>query len=38
MEQIIAGQKIVLNGDDQLQVYGSTATNDVIVSFLEDVA
>jgi hypothetical protein len=36
--QIIAGQKIVLNGDDQLQIYGSTATNDCVVSFLEDVA
>lgn len=36
--QIINGQKIVLNGDDQLQIYGTTATNDCIVSFLEDVA
>ena len=36
--QVIAGQKLVLNGDDQLQIYGTTATNDCIVSFLEDVA
>lgn len=36
--QLIAGQKLVLNGDDQLQIYGSHATADAIVSFLEDVA
>ena len=36
--QLIAGQKLVLNGDDKLKIYGSAATADAIVSFLEDVA
>ena len=36
--QLIAGQKLVLNADDTLQIYGSHATADAIVSFLEDVA
>lgn len=35
--QIVNGQKIVLNGDDQIQVYGSDTTADVLLSFIEDV-
>ena len=30
-------QKIVLNGDDKIQVYASAATVDVVASILEDV-
>ena len=33
----VSGQKIVLNGDDKIQVYASAATVDVIASILEDV-
>ena len=33
----VSGQKIVLNGDDKIQVYASAATVDVVASILEDV-
>ncbi len=33
----VSGQKIVLRGDDKIQVYASAATVDVIASILEDV-
>ena len=36
--KVISGQKIVLNGDDEVRVYASAATADAIVSVLEDVA
>lgn len=36
--KVISGQKVVLNGDDEVRVYASAATADAIVSVLEDVA
>jgi len=36
--KVISGQKLVLNGDDQLRVYASAATVDCVVSILEDVS
>ena len=36
--KVVAGQKVVLNGDDQIRVYASAATVDVVASILEDVA
>ena len=36
--KVVSGQKVVLNGDDQIRVYGSAATVDVVASILEDVA
>ena len=35
--KVVSGQKIVLNGDDKVQVYASAATVDVVASILEDV-
>lgn len=35
--KVVSGQKIVLNGDDKIQVYASAATVDVIASILQDV-
>jgi hypothetical protein len=35
--KVVSGQKIVLNGDDKVQVYASAATTDVVASILEDV-
>ena len=35
--KVVSGQKIVLNGDDKVQVYASAATIDVVASILEDV-
>jgi hypothetical protein len=35
--KVVDGQKIVLNGDDEIRVYASAANVDVIVSILEDV-
>jgi hypothetical protein len=35
--KVVSGQKIVLNGDDKIQVYASAATVDVVASILEDV-
>lgn len=35
--KVISGQKIVLNGDDQIHVYASTTTADAIASILEEV-
>ena len=35
--KIVSGQKIVLNNDDKVLVYGSAATLDVVASILEDV-
>jgi ribosomal protein L6P/L9E len=35
--KVVAGQKIVLNGDDKVQVYATAATVDVVASILEDV-
>jgi len=36
--KVVSGQKIVLNGDDEVRVYASAATVDVVASILEDVA
>jgi len=36
--KVVSGQKIVLNGDDKVQVYATANTVDVIASVLEDVA
>ena len=36
--KVVSGQKVVLNGNDQIRVYGSAATVDVVESILEDVA
>jgi len=36
--KVVAGQKIVLNGNDKVQVYASAATVDVVASILEDVS
>jgi len=36
--KVVSGQKIVLNGDDEVRVYASAATIDVVASILEDVA
>jgi len=36
--KVVSGQKIVLNGDDQVRVYASAATVDVVCSILEDVS
>ena len=33
----VSGQKIVLNGNDKIQVYASAATVDVVASILQDV-
>jgi len=35
--KVVSGQKIVLNGDDEIRVYASAATVDVVASILEDV-
>jgi len=35
--KVVSGQKIVLNGDDKVQVYASAATVDVVASILQDV-
>tara|TARA_Y100001933_G_scaffold161467_1_gene159641 strand:- start:16 stop:612 length:597 start_codon:yes stop_codon:yes gene_type:complete len=35
--KIVSGQKVVLNGDDKVLVYGSAATLDIVASILEDV-
>ena len=35
--KVVSGQKVVLNGDDKIQVYASAATIDVVASVLEDV-
>lgn len=36
--KIVSGQKVVLNNDDEVRVYASAATVDVICSILEDVS
>ena len=36
--KIVSGQKLVLNGDDEVRVYASTSDVDVICSILEDVS
>ena len=36
--KVVSGQKVELNGDDQVRVYASANTVDVIASILEDVA
>ena len=36
--KVVSGQKVVLNGNDQIRVYASAATVDVVASILEDVA
>ena len=36
--KVVSGQKVVLNGDDEVRVYASAATVDVVASILEDVA
>jgi hypothetical protein len=35
--KVVSGQKIVLNGDDEIRVYASASTVDVVASVLEDV-
>ena len=35
--KVVSGQKIVLNGDDKVQIYASSADVDVVASILEDV-
>mgnify|MGYP001030161483 FL=1 len=35
--KVVSGQKIVLNGDDKIQIYASSADVDVVASILEDV-
>lgn len=35
--KVVSGQKIVLNGDDEVRVYASSASVDVVASILEDV-
>jgi hypothetical protein len=36
--KVVSGQKVVLNGDDEIRVYASATTVDVVASILEDVA
>jgi len=36
--KVVSGQKVVLNGDDQVRVYATAPTVDVVCSILEDVA
>jgi hypothetical protein len=36
--KVISGQKVVLNGDDEIRVYATASTADAIISVLEDVA
>lgn len=36
--KVVSGQKVVLNGDDEIRVYASAATVDVVASILEDVS
>jgi len=36
--KVVSGQKVVLNGDDQVRVYATASTVDVVCSILEDVA
>jgi hypothetical protein len=36
--KVVSGQKVVLNGDDEVRVYATAATVDVICSILEDVS
>ena len=36
--KVVSGQKVVLNGNDQVRVYASASTVDVVCSILEDVA
>jgi len=36
--KVVSGQKVVLNGDDEIRVYASASTIDVVASILEDVA
>ena len=36
--KIVSGQKVVLNSNDKVLVYGSAASLDVVASILEDVA
>jgi len=35
--KVVSGQKIVLNNDDEIRVYATAATVDVVASILEDV-
>lgn len=36
--KVVSGQKVVLNGNDQVRVYATASTVDVVCSILEDVA
>jgi len=36
--KVVSGQKIVLNADDEIRVYASSSSVDVVASVLEDVA
>ena len=35
--KVVSGHKVVLNGNDKIQVYASAATVDVVASILQDV-
>tara|TARA_B100000497_G_scaffold127591_1_gene169931 strand:- start:99 stop:443 length:345 start_codon:yes stop_codon:yes gene_type:complete len=36
--KVVSGQKVVLNGDDKVQIYATANTVDVVASILEDVS
>jgi hypothetical protein len=36
--KVVSGQKVVLNGDDEVRVYATASDVDVVASILEDVA
>ena len=36
--KVVSGQTVVLNGNDQVRVYATASTVDVVCSILEDVA
>jgi len=36
--KVVSGQKVVLNGNDKVQIYASANTVDVVASILEDVS
>ena len=36
--KVVSGQKVVLNGNDKVQIYATANTVDVVASILEDVS
>ena len=36
--KVVSGQKVVLNGNDKVQIYATATTVDVVASILEDVS